>query len=110
MSKKGIVMKLKQIRVDGYKNLIDVKIDIHDFNVLVGPNNSGKSNVLEALQMLWPICFGDDKFRGHVFRGACPPSREGNSICHLIKYEGRPLSIGVTFEIIMAMNHLVHQR
>ena len=94
-------MKLKQIRVDGYKNLIDVKIDIHDFNVLVGPNNSGKSNVLEALQMLWPICFGDDKFRGHVFRGACPPSREGNSICHLIKYEGRPLSIGVTFEIII---------
>lgn len=91
-------MKVKQIRIDGYKNLIDCIVDIGDFNILVGPNNSGKSNFLEAIQMLWPICFGDDKIRGYIFRGA-NPRFIGSSVCHLEHYPVRPLSIGVTFHI-----------
>ena len=54
-------MKIKQIRVDGYKNLIDCKVDLGDFNVLVGPNNSGKSNLLQAIQMLGALWFGDQE-------------------------------------------------
>jgi len=91
-------MKLKQIRVDGYKNLIECVVNLGDFNVLVGPNNSGKSNLLEALQMLWPICFGDDKLRKGVFEGLTPPSRFGFSICHLKKHKNKPMTIGITFE------------
>ncbi|MGO9147350.1 MAG: AAA family ATPase, partial [Desulfomonilia bacterium] len=34
------------IGIDGYKNLIDCDIDLHNLNVIVGPNNSGKSNFL----------------------------------------------------------------
>lgn len=92
-------MKVKQIRIDGYKNLIDCIVDIGDFNILVGPNNSGKSNFLEAIQMLWPICFGDDKIRGYVFNGAIPRLYMGSSVCHLEHYPEKPLSIGVTFHI-----------
>lgn len=92
-------MKLKQIRVDGYKNLIEAKLELGDFNVLVGPNNSGKSNLLEAIQMFWPICFGDDKLRKHIFEGMTPPSRWGSSVCHLENHKNKPMTIGVAFEI-----------
>ena len=51
-------MKLKQIRVDGYKNLIDCEVNLSDFNVLVGPNNSGKSNAIDALRLLTPPLSG----------------------------------------------------
>lgn len=91
-------MKLKQIRVDGYKNLIDCKVDLGDFNVLVGPNNSGKSNLLEAIQMLFLFCFGSEETRKIAFSGF-PTRRFGTSICHLREYENRSLSIGVTFEM-----------
>ena len=46
-------MKLKQIRVDGYKNLINCEVNLGDFNVLVGPNNSGKS---QSLREIVAIC------------------------------------------------------
>ncbi len=91
-------MKLKQIRVDGYKNLIDCKLNLSDFNVLVGPNNGGKSNFLEAIQMLWPFLMGSDKLRKKMFKGMTPPPRMGSSICHLPAYKNKPLSIGLTFE------------
>jgi len=92
-------MKLKQIRIDGYKNLIDCKVDLGDFNVLVGPNNSGKSNLLEALQMLGGICFGTEELKDEIFKGLTPPNRNSSWICHLEKYRYRPLTIGVTFDV-----------
>jgi len=91
-------MKLKQIRVDGYKNLINCVLDLGDFNVLVGPNNSGKSNFLESIQMLYWFCFGDDKIREMAFRGF-PMRKYGTSISHLKKHQGRDLGVGVTFEV-----------
>jgi len=91
-------MKLREIRVDGYKNLINCRLELGDFNVLVGPNNSGKSNLLEAIQMLSGVCFGGDETRNYVLRGMTPPGRSSSSICHLEKYKNRALAIGVTFE------------
>jgi len=91
-------MKIKQIRVDGYKNLIDCKVDLGDFNVLVGPNNSGKSNLLEAIQMLGGICFENNELRQKIFEGLTPPNRESTWICHLKKYNKRALTIGLIFE------------
>jgi len=92
-------MKLKQIRVDGYKNLINCVVDLGDFNVLVGPNNSGKSNLLEAVQMLLPICFGDDKVRKGIFEGMTPRFGIDSSVCHLKKHENKAMTVGVVFEI-----------
>jgi AAA15 family ATPase/GTPase len=91
-------MKLKQIRVDGYKNLIDCEVNLGDFNVLVGPNNSGKSNLFETMQMLGGICFGTEKLRDKIFEGLTPPQRFGHSICHLQEYKGKPLTLGIAFE------------
>lgn len=94
-------MKLKQIRVDGYKNLIDCEVNLGDFNVLVGPNNSGKSNFLELFQILGGICFGDDEVRETILTGMTPETRLSISICHLKGHENKPLTIGINFEILI---------
>jgi len=92
-------MKLKQIRVDGYKNLINCELNLGDFNVLVGPNNSGKSNLLEAIQMFFPVCFGNKELRDTIFKGRTPPPRLGSSVCHLTKHSLKPMTIGIAFEV-----------
>ena len=89
-------MKLKEIRVDGYKNLIDCRVPLGDFNVLVGPNNSGKSNLLEIPHVfsLLSCGMGDAVLRGY------PGRHVGSSICGLRKYAGRPLTIGWSYETL----------
>ena len=94
-------MKLKQIRVDGYKNLIDCEVNLGDFNVLVGPNNSGKSNFLELFRILDGICFGNDTIREVLLSGLIPKTRLSVSICHLNAHKDKPLTIGINFEILI---------
>ncbi len=43
---------LKRIKIQGYKSLVDVELNLKPLSVLVGPNASGKSNFLDALQLL----------------------------------------------------------
>ena len=43
---------LKRIRIKGYKSLGDVEATLEPLTVLFGPNASGKSNFLDALQLL----------------------------------------------------------
>ena len=43
---------LKRIAIRGFKSLVDVELDLPRLVVLAGPNAAGKSNVLDAIQML----------------------------------------------------------
>ncbi|MDM8523529.1 AAA family ATPase [Desulfococcaceae bacterium HSG8] len=43
---------LKQIKIRGYKSLADVNARLDSLSLLFGPNASGKSNFLDALQLL----------------------------------------------------------
>ena len=43
---------LKRIHIRGYKSLKDVEVTLSPLVVLVGPNAAGKSNLLDALQLL----------------------------------------------------------
>ncbi|HOE12871.1 MAG TPA: AAA family ATPase [bacterium] len=43
---------LKRIRIQGYKSIRDLDIKLTGLSVLFGPNASGKSNLLDALQLL----------------------------------------------------------
>ena len=38
---------LKRIKIQGYKSLVDLELNLEPLCVLVGPNASGKSNFLE---------------------------------------------------------------
>lgn len=43
---------LETIRIQNFKSLRDVTLDLKQINLLIGPNNSGKSNFLKALIFL----------------------------------------------------------
>jgi len=43
---------LRRIAIKGFKSLVDVELELPRLVVLAGPNAAGKSNVLDALQML----------------------------------------------------------
>ena len=43
---------LKRIKIKGYKSLVDVDVSLRPLSVLFGPNAAGKSNFLDALQLL----------------------------------------------------------
>src|SRR4051794_25341053 len=43
---------LKRIKVQGYKSLTDLEVELKPLSVLFGPHASGKSNLLEALHLL----------------------------------------------------------
>lgn len=56
-------MKINSIEVNGYKNLIDCKYVLEDFNVLIGSNNSGKSNMLEIFSFLNVLLTGSEELK-----------------------------------------------
>ncbi|MYG05399.1 AAA family ATPase [Candidatus Poribacteria bacterium] len=64
---------LKRIKIRGYKSLVDLELNLRPLSVLVGPNASGKSNFLDALQLLSHIATNrtlkeafDPPYRGHA--------------------------------------------
>lgn len=42
-------MKLKSVRIQRFKRVVDAPFDVKGMNVLVGSNNSGKSTIVQAL-------------------------------------------------------------
>lgn len=44
--------KLVALRAEGFRSLNNVSIPLHPLTVLVGPNNAGKSNVLDLIRFL----------------------------------------------------------
>jgi len=43
---------LKRVKIQGYKSLADLEVELQPLSVLFGPNAAGKSNFLDALQLL----------------------------------------------------------
>lgn len=46
-------MKLQEIQVHNYRAAIDLCIEVHDYTLLVGANNAGKSTILNALRAFY---------------------------------------------------------
>src|SRR4051812_36406430 len=40
---------IKSTEIKNFKSVVDLSLDLGSFNVLIGENGSGKSNVLEAI-------------------------------------------------------------
>ncbi len=43
---------IKSIEIEGFRSLRHVRLDLRPLNVLIGPNQSGKTNILDALDFL----------------------------------------------------------
>lgn len=48
---------LKKLYIDNYRSFSDTTIEFGQFNCLIGPNNAGKSNLIDALEFLDFILF-----------------------------------------------------
>jgi len=57
---------IRKLKVKNYKSLKDVELELDKFNVLIGPNTSGKSNLLDCLTFVSEIAKGsiDGSLRG----------------------------------------------
>ncbi|MEO6967365.1 MAG: AAA family ATPase [Rhodanobacteraceae bacterium] len=44
-------MKLKSVQIDGFKAIKNCEFEFTDATMLVGPNNAGKSSVLQAIHL-----------------------------------------------------------
>ena len=62
---------IKTIRVNNFKALKDVRLELSKLNLLIGPNASGKSSILQALAFL-----------------------KQNIGCSLLRYNGKYVSLG----------------
>ena len=58
---------IKQFSVKNYKALRDVKLDLTPIHVLIGPNDSGKTSILDALAAL---CRSTDHALQYAFQGS----------------------------------------
>lgn len=73
---------LKRIHIENFKSLKNVTLDLQPVNLLIGPNNSGKSNLLKALEFF-------DKYYGL--------SSPKNFSDYLFKREFEKFEIKLTF-------------
>lgn len=46
-------MKLTEVSLHNYRGALDESLHVHDYTLLVGPNNSGKSTVIDALRAFY---------------------------------------------------------
>jgi len=80
---------IHSIRIQNFKSLRDVTLRLQDVNLLIGPNNSGKSNVLKALAFL-----------GRYLDGHYPDNEELKrlSFQHKIEEKGLPIQFTVCYK------------
>ncbi|MET2984820.1 AAA family ATPase [Aureibaculum conchae] len=78
------MIKLDSYNLMGYKNILEAKLSFNDINVIIGPNNSGKSNFIQSISFINFIInsastddlerFFRDGFYGAYFKEIIPMS------------------------------------
>lgn len=64
-------MRLRAIQVHNFRGLLDGKCELHDYGLLVGANNAGKSTLIDAIRAFYEKGgFKFDKSRDFPFQGA----------------------------------------
>ncbi len=105
---------LKRVKIQGYKSLKDVEVQLQPLTVLFGPNASGKSNFLDALQLLSRIA--TERTLNNAF---LPPYRgtplesftfSSNGIQELRQQEKASFSIEIDVEISALVIDAVNQQ
>ena len=62
---------ITRIEIDGFKSFQDFTLDLAPFQVIIGPNGCGKSNLFDAIQLLsdladMPVNEAMQRVRGDV--------------------------------------------
>ncbi len=104
---------LKRVKIQGYKSLVDIEVKLQPLSVLFGPNAAGKSNFLDALQLLSRIATStrlNDAFASS-YRGAPLESFAFGSdgIQGLLVQEKASFSIEVDVELTQAVLNYINR-
>lgn len=119
-------MYISKIHIKGYRNFKDKTIEFHEgINVIIGPNNAGKSNLLRALDLvlntdtskkltLFDFCrnctiadltTAAPKVRIEVFfresTGECPDSEDLVMVSPCLINLGHPYEAQITFDYLL---------
>ncbi|MDW2995994.1 MAG: AAA family ATPase [Alphaproteobacteria bacterium] len=46
-------MKIKSVTINNFRSIQHAKIDFHDYSIIVGENNVGKSNIIDAIRYFY---------------------------------------------------------
>ena len=46
-------MKLAQVKIHNFRSVLDQEITLQDYSLLVGPNNAGKSSIIDAIRAFY---------------------------------------------------------
>ena len=105
---------LKRIKIQGYKSLVDLELNLKPLSVLVGPNASGKSNLLDALQLLSRLTTCqtledafESPYRGHPLESFTFGDK---GIKGLLEKEKVSFSIEVDVQLSTAIIESINQR
>ena len=105
---------LKRIKIQGYKSLVDLEVNLKPLSVFVGPNASGKSNFLDALQLLSRMATRqtledvfEPPYRGHPLEAF---TFGDGGIKSLLEKEKASFSIEVDVQLSTAVIESVNQR
>ena len=71
-------MRITRIEIQNFRSIQDVSIDLGDTTVLVGPNNAGKTAILDALRIALTRRWGQrnagfSEYDIHLSDGAADP-------------------------------------
>jgi predicted ATPase len=87
------MFKIEKITINNFKNIVDTEVPLGDFNVVVGPNNSGKSSFLQVIPFMRWLINGDlSKVESALINGIFT-----ESISH-IKNESRNENLKISLE------------
>ena len=88
-------MKLREIKLQNFRNLVDISIPIDDTTILVGENNSGKTALMDALKIALPYYIPSrkpqfDEYDYHMSMPDDRPQTSGGIIIELWFREDTP--------------------
>lgn len=105
---------LRRVKIQGYKSLRDLEVELKPLSVLFGPNAVGKSNFLDALQLLSKLVSSrtlkeafDPPYRGKPLESFSFPE---NGIKGLMSREKLCFSMEVDFTLSDATVHAVNRQ
>ena len=50
---------LRKVRIEGFKSIANTELELHDLNVIIGANGSGKSNLIAVFRLLDRVLTGN---------------------------------------------------
>ncbi len=113
-------MKIKRLRLQRFRQFADTTFEVGEFNVLVGPNNCGKTTLLHVIRAFFLLMNGHVRFEGSPpvpqyhrrFLATAEEVAPTPDIRELWfrQQAGKSLSISVTFEDETAFSVVMRQQ